>query len=292
MNTKSPDIVFPNIGLEIQSIDPVAFSLFGIDVYWYGIIIITGVIAGLFLARYRAKKNGEDPEIYSDFLLYALISAIIGARLYYVAFAWDEYKDNLLDIFATRQGGLAIYGGVIGSIIALVIYTRVKRLSFTQMADTAVPGLALGQMIGRMGNFINMEAFGGYTDSLFAMALKAEAGKAKIPRAMVEHIGPLAGYEGNYLQVQPTFAYESMWNLGVVIILMLYTKHKKFQGEILAMYFLLYGLGRSWIEGLRTDQLLIGNTDVAVSQVLSIILVIVSATFIIYKRQRAKNIGL
>jgi phosphatidylglycerol:prolipoprotein diacylglycerol transferase len=289
MNTNSPDIVFPNLGIEIQHMNPIAFSIFSIDVYWYGIIIITGVISGLLLARYRAKKNGEDPEIYSDFLLYALISAIIGARLYYVAFAWDDYKDNLLDIFATREGGLAIYGGVIGSLIALIVYTKVKKLSFTQMADTAVPGLALGQMIGRIGNFINMEAFGGYTDSVFAMALKA--GKAKIPASMVEHIGPLAGYEGNYLQVQPTFAYESLWNLGVVIILMIYTKHKKFQGEILAMYFLLYGLGRSWIEGLRTDQLLIGSTTIAISQVLSIALVIVSGVFIVYKRKQVKNNG-
>lgn len=289
MNTNSPDIVFPNLGIEIQHMNPIAFSIFSIDVYWYGIIIITGVISGLLLARYRAKKNGEDPEIYSDFLLYALISAIIGARLYYVAFAWDDYKDNLLDIFATREGGLAIYGGVIGSLIALIVYTKVKKLSFTQMADTAVPGLALGQMIGRIGNFINMEAFGGYTDSVFAMALKA--GKAKIPASMVEHIGPLAGYEGNYLQVQPTFAYESLWNLGVVIILMIYTKHKKFQGEILAMYFLLYGLGRSWIEGLRTDQLLIGSTTIAISQVLSIALVIVSGMFIVYKRKQIKNNG-
>jgi phosphatidylglycerol:prolipoprotein diacylglycerol transferase len=287
MNTNSPDIVFPNLGIEIQHMNPIAFSIFSIDVYWYGIIIITGVISGLLLARYRAKKNGEDPEIYSDFLLYALISAIIGARLYYVAFAWDDYKDNLLDIFATREGGLAIYGGVIGSLIALIVYTKVKKLSFTQMADTAVPGLALGQMIGRIGNFINMEAFGGYTDSVFAMALKA--GKAKIPASMVEHIGPLAGYEGNYLQVQPTFAYESLWNLGVVIILMIYTKHKKFQGEILAMYFLLYGLGRSWIEGLRTDQLLIGSTTIAISQVLSIALVIVSGAVIVYKRKQVKN---
>jgi phosphatidylglycerol:prolipoprotein diacylglycerol transferase len=290
MSTNSPDIVFPNLGIEIQNMNPIAFSIFSIDVYWYGIIIITGVICGLLLARYRAKKNGEDPEIYSDFLLYALISAIIGARLYYVAFAWDEYKDNLLDIFATREGGLAIYGGVIGSLIALIVYTKVKKLSFTQMADTAVPGLALGQMIGRIGNFINMEAFGGYTDSVFAMALKA--GKAKIPSSMVEHIGPLTGYEGNYLQVQPTFAYESIWNLGVVIILMVYTKHKKFQGEILAMYFLLYGLGRSWIEGLRTDQLLIGSTTIAASQVLSIALVIVSGMFIVYKRKQVKNNGI
>ncbi len=284
---RSPDIVFPHLGIEIAQMDPVAFTIFNIDVYWYGIIIVTGVIAGLLLASYRAKKNGENPEIYSDYLLYGLISAILGARIYYVAFAWDDYKDNWIDIFAMREGGLAIYGGVIGAVIALIIFTRVKKLSFLQMADTAIPGLALGQMIGRIGNFINMEAFGGYTDSLFAMALKAE--KAKIPASMREFIAPLEGYEGLYLQVQPTFAYESIWNLGVVLFLVFYTKHQKFQGEIFALYFFLYGLGRSWIEALRTDQLLLGSTNIPISQLLSIILVFVSGAYILWQRKRVKK---
>ncbi len=283
----NPDIVFPHLGIEIEHVNPVAIAPFGVPIYWYGIIIVSGVIAGLFLARYRAKKEGQDPDIYSDFLMYALIAAIIGARAYYVIFSWEDYKDNLIDILAFREGGLAIYGGVIGAVIALVIYTRIKKQRFTQMADIAVPGLALGQAIGRWGNFMNMEAFGGPTDSVFAMALKAS--KAKIPVSMVEHIGSLSGYDGSYLVVQPTFLYESLWNIGVVILLMIYTKHKKFEGEILALYFLLYGLGRSWIEGLRTDQLIIGTTGIPVSQLLAITLVILSLGYIVWKRRQMSD---
>lgn len=282
----NPDIVFPHLGIEIEHINSVAIAPFGVNIYWYGIIIVTGVIAGLMLARYRAKKAGQDPDIYSDFLMYALIAAIIGARAYYVIFSWDDYKDNLIDIFAFREGGLAIYGGVIGAAIALIIYTKVKKQSFMQMADIAAPGLALGQAIGRWGNFMNMEAFGGPTDSVFAMALKAS--KAKIPVSMVEHIGTLSGYEGSYLVVQPTFLYESLWNIGVVILLMVYTKHKKFEGEIIALYFLLYGLGRSWIEGLRTDQLIIGSTGIPVSQLLAVVLVVFSLGYIIWRRHQMK----
>lgn len=284
---KSPDIVFPNLGIEFESINPVAFQLFGIPVYWYGILIITGVFSGLMLARHRAKKDGQDPEIYSDFLIYGLLSAIIGARIYYVAFSWSEYKDNLWSILAFREGGLAIYGGVIGAVIALTVYTRVKKLSFAKLGDVAAPCLALGQVIGRMGNFMNMEAFGGPTQSLFAMGLKAT--KAKIPSSMIAYIAPINGYEGNYLMVQPTFAYEALWNIALVLFISFYTKHKKFEGEIVAIYLLGYGLGRSWIEGLRTDQLLIGTSNIAVSQVLSIVLVVASSFYIFYMRRKIKK---
>jgi phosphatidylglycerol---prolipoprotein diacylglyceryl transferase len=285
---KSPDIVFPNLGIELNEVNPIAFELFGIEVYWYGICIISGVFAGLLLAQYRAKKDNQDPGIYSDFLMYGLLAAIIGARMYYVAFTWSDYKDNFWDVFAFREGGLAIYGGVIGAIIALAIYTRTKKLSFAKLGDVAAPGLALGQVFGRMGNFINMEAFGGPTNSLFAMGLKAT--KAKIPSDMLSYIAPINGYEGNYLLVQPTFAYEALWNIGLVIFIMFYTKHKKFEGEIVAIYLFGYGLGRSWIEGLRTDQLLIGTTNLAVSQVLSILLVVGSLVYIVYRRRRVKKI--
>ncbi len=284
---QGPDIVFPNLGIEFQNIDPVAFTVFGVEVYWYGLIIVTGVMAGLLIARYRAKQLGQDPEIYSDFLIYALVCSIIGARLYYVVFAWDSYKDNLMDIFAFRQGGLAIYGGVIGAIVSLAVYTKVKKLNFWLMADTAAPGLALGQVIGRFGNFMNMEAFGGPSDSLFAMALKAS--KAKIPSSMLQYVGPLTGYEGNYLVVQPTFLYEAVWNLAVVILLHVYTKRRKFNGEIVMLYLFGYGLGRSWIEGLRTDQLLIGNTGIPASQLLAGIMIVVSLAFIIYKRSTSSG---
>lgn len=284
---REPDIVFPNLGIEFQNIDPVAFTLFGIEVYWYGLIIVTGVIAGLLIAQYRAKQSGQDPEIYADYLIYGLVSAIIGARAYYVLFSWDSYKDNLVEIFAFREGGLAIYGGVIGAVIALLIYTKRKKIDFWLMADTAAPGLALGQVIGRFGNFVNMEAFGGPTDNIFAMALKAS--KAKIPSSMLEYVGELEGFAGNYLVVQPTFIYEASWNFVLVILLHIYTKHKKFDGEIIALYMFGYGLGRSWIEGLRTDQLIIGTTGIPVSQLLAAILVIASLIFIVVNRRKTKE---
>jgi len=278
---EGPDIVFPNLGIEIETMNPVAFTIFGLDVYWYGIIIVTGIMAGLLTARVRAKRSGQDPEIYSDFLIYALISAIVGARLYYVAFSWDDYKDNLLEIFATRQGGLAIYGGVIAALIALLIYTRVKKLDFWVLADTAVPGLVVGQIIGRLGNFINMEAFGGPSKGMLAMALNAE--KAKIPAQMLPYISELSGYSGNYLVVQPTFLYEQVWNVGVFIMLLIMTKYKKFNGELIALYLAGYGMGRAWIEGMRTDQLIIGDSGLAVSQLLSIALTVVCLSYVIYR---------
>lgn len=283
----SHDVVFPNLGIEIENLSNVAFTIFGIDIYWYGILIVSGVIGGLLLARLRAKQNGEDPEIYSDFLLYGLLAAIIGARLYYVVFSWDSYKGDLTKIFDLRSGGLAIYGGVIFAFLALYIFAKRKKLDFRQMGDTAVPGLALGQVVGRIGNFMNMEAFGGPTDSVFAMALNAD--KAKIPVTMRQYIGPLEGYEGSYLVVQPTFAYEALWNIGVIIVLMFYTKHKKFQGEIVLWYLMLYGIGRGWIEGLRTDQLIIGNTGMAVSQVLAILMAIVSFSIILFMHLRIRK---
>lgn len=285
---QQPDIVFPNLGIEFANIDPVAFRVFGIEVYWYGLIIVTGVLAGLLLARYRAKQAGQDPEIYSDYLIYGLLSAIICARIYYVVLSWDSYSDNIIDVFAFREGGLAFYGGVIGAIGSLIVYTKVKKINFFEMADIAAPGLAIGQAIGRMGNFVNMEAFGGHTtESIFAMGLKAS--KAKIPSSMIQYVAPIQGYDGNYLLVQPTFAFEAVWNLVLVVFLHKYTKHKKFNGEVLALYLLGNGLGRSWIEGLRTDQLIIGNTGIPASQLLAAILVVGSIAFIIIRRRQVKG---
>jgi len=288
----APDIVFPKIGIEIANINSVAFSIFGLDVYWYGIIICSGILAGLFVATQVAKKTNQDTEIYSEFLIYALISAIIGARIYYVVFSWEQYKDNLSSIFALRQGGLAIYGGVIGAILAAIVYTKVKKINTWQLMDTVLTGLLIGQAIGRWGNFMNMEAFGGYTDNIFAMCIKASKAKF-IPKSLENKKVLIDGVE--YLQVHPTFLYESLWNIGVLIILLFYYKHKKFEGEIFFLYLLGYGLGRVWIEGLRTDQLIINSLGVPASQLLAGVLIIVSLAIIIYKRikiKKKKGIGI
>lgn len=282
-----PDVIFPHLGIQIEELKSVMLSIFGMDLYWYGFIITLGVFAGYMTAITIAKRSNQKVDTYTDILIYGLISAIIGARLYYVIFSWDTYKNNLLEVFNLRGGGLAIYGGVIGAVIMASIYAKVKGLKFFNIADTAAPGLIIGQAVGRWGNFMNQEAFGGYTNSLFAMQLKVENVR-HLPQSVMEKVVSVGGVD--YIQVHPTFLYESLWNLGVYIILLAYWKKRKFEGEIFFMYLLLYGLGRVWIEGMRTDQLIIGQTGIAVSQLLSGILIIFSIGVILYKRKKSKNI--
>lgn len=276
----SPDIYFPNLGIEIAKLNRVAFNLFGLDVYWYGVIITTAIMVGIYLAVREAKKTGQSVDIYYDFVIIAILCALIGARIYYVAFSWDDYKDDLLRVFAFREGGIAIYGAVIASVIAAIVYTKVKKINFGIFADTAIPSLIIGQAIGRWGNFFNKEAFGGFTNNIFAMGIRKDVASF-IPESL---IGKDVIYKGaSYIQVHPTFFYESMWNLMVFFILIFYRKHKKYDGELLVLYLIGYSMGRLWIEGLRTDQLLIGTTNIAISQVLAVILLVCATIFEIYK---------
>lgn len=279
------DIAFPNLGIYLENV-PKSFTVFGFTIAFYGVIIGIGMMAGLMMALREAKVSGQDPEIYWDFFLYAVIFSIIGARIYYVVFAWEYYKDNLLSIFNTRNGGLAIYGAVIAAFLTLLVYSRVKKTNFMQMADTGVLGLILGQIIGRWGNFMNREAFGEYTEGLFAMRLPVAAVRAnEITEKMANHLT-----EGiNYIQVHPTFLYESLWNLGILVLMLLYRKHKRFHGEICLFYLGGYGIGRFWIEALRTDQLRWGHTDIAVSQVLGLVLFLAAVAIDIVVRLRMKN---
>ena len=251
-------ISFPNLGIVIENL-PKSISVFGrFDIAFYGIIIGIGIAMGYIVASFQATRTGQDKEVYLDFAMYAVIISIIGARIYYVVFSWDDYKDDIVQIFNLRAGGLAIYGGVIGGVATAFIYSKLKKMKFTLLADTACVGLVTGQIVGRWGNFFNREAFGDYTNSLFAMRLS--------------------------IQVHPTFLYESVWNLLILVTILIYTKHKKFEGELFLIYMGGYGLGRAFIEGLRTDQLIIGNTGIAVSQVLAFSLFIISTGIIVYKR--------
>lgn len=275
-------IAFPNLGIEIEHLSK-TFSIFNFSIAYYGVIIGIGIIAGIYMAVREAKLTGQNVDDYYDFALYAVIFSIIGARIYYVIFEWDQYKDNLLSIFNLRAGGLAIYGAVIAAVLTLVVYAKRKKLSMGLMMDTGCLGLILGQIIGRWGNFVNREAFGGYTDGLLAMQIKrAEVYSGYITTQIAENIKVVNGVE--YIQVHPTFLYESLWNIGVLIVLMLYRRHKKFDGEVFCFYLIGYGLGRAWIEGLRTDQLMLGNF--AVSQVLSMFLVIVVTAFVVVYRRK------
>lgn len=279
---QATDIAFPNLGIYLRNV-PKSFSVFGFSVAFYGLIIGIGVVAGILMAAGEAKRTGQNPDDYWDLATYAIIFSIIGARLYYVIFSWDHYKDNLKNIFNLRQGGLAIYGGVIAAFATVFVYTKIKKKRFAQMTDTAVLGLIVGQIIGRWGNFMNREAFGDYSNGPLAMALPIEAVRQhEITAKIAENI-----IEGtNYIMVHPTFLYESLWNTGLLIALLIYRKHKKFEGEITLMYLGGYGIGRFFIEGLRTDQLLLPVVGLPVSQLLGIIAFVVCAIAIIVIRIR------
>ena len=281
------DIAFPHLGISIGTL-PKGITIGSFTIAFYGIIMALGMLGGLLLARWQAKRTGQDPEIYMDFAIIGIICSIIGARLYYVIFSWEHYKDDLLQIFNIRGGGMAIYGSVIAAVITAIVYCRIKKYKFSLFADTAVAGLILGQVIGRYGNFMNREAFGQYTDSLFAMRLKLDqVNNATVTDAMREHMTKADGV--SYIQVHPTFFYESVWNLLLLILILLYTKKKKFDGELFLMYLVGYGIGRAWIEGLRTDQLQIGSTGIAVSQVLSALLAVAGIIYWIYRRVKLRT---
>lgn len=280
-------IIFPNLHITLDHVGK-NFTLFGIEIAYYGVIIAVGMLLGIFLIMREAKRCGKNEDDYLDVCIYTIIFSVIGARLYYVAFSWDLYKDNLLNILNIRQGGLAIYGGVIAGIVSGFVICRMKKLHFFETADIAVLGLLVGQILGRWGNFFNREAFGKYTDGLFAMQLPLDAIRSMddVTVEMMENIEVIGGVR--YISVTPTFLYESLWNLGLLCILLLLRKHKKFHGQQFFLYLLGYGIGRFWIEGMRTDQLLLWNTDIAVSQALALVLVAVSGfmLLLLYRRQK------
>ena len=285
----SAEIAFPNIGIYIPHL-PKGITIGGFTIAFYGMIIAAGMLSGLWLACHQAQRTGQKKEVYTDFAIYAIIFSLIGARLYYVVFSWENYKDDLLQIFNTRGGGMAIYGAVIAAVLTAIIYCKVKKYNFFLLADTAVGGLVLGQIIGRYGNFFNREAFGEYTDSLFAMRLRVDqVNPANITELMKSHMTTVDGVQ--YIQVHPTFLYESLWNILVLVLILVFTTKKKFNGEIFLLYLVGYALGRVWIEGLRTDQLQIGSTGIAVSQVLSGAIVIVGVVvWICVRRKLGKKI--
>lgn len=279
------DIAFPNWNIYLENV-PKTFSVFGFEIALYGVLIGLGIIAGVLLAAHVAKLEKVNPDIVWDFIIYAIIFSVIGGRLYYVIFSWDMYKDDLLQIFNTRNGGMAIYGAVIAAFITLFVYCRIKKLNFLQIADICVPGLVLGQVIGRWGNFTNREVFGEYTDSLLAMCLPIDAVRSRdISANIAMHI-----VDGtNYIQVHPTFLYESLWNLALLCIMLLYRSHKKFEGEMWIVYLGGYGLGRFWIEGIRTDQLYLMGTTIPVSQLLAVVLVVIAIVAEIVIRMRLRK---
>ena len=271
------DIRFPHLGIVLSHVGRY-ISIGDFQIMFYGIIIACGFLVGLWGAQQEAKRTGQNPEIYMDYLLVMMIPAIIGARIYYVVFSWDSYKDNIPEIFNLRHGGLGIVGGVAMAVLVLFLFAKAKKLSVLLMLDTMTMGLLIGQIMGRWGNFFNREAFGGYTDGPLAMQIPLkyfeQYGRVSELESsgILKHLVTLTvhGEKLSDIQVHPTFLYEGMWNLLLLLFIFIYRKHKKFDGELLCIYLMGYGLGRFFIEGLRVDQLLIGHTGIAVTQVVCI----------------------
>lgn len=275
-------ISFPHLGIELEHVGR-AFSVFGFEIAYYGLLIGLGIAAGVLITVLEAKHTRQNPEDYLDMATFAVIFAVAGARLYYVAFSWETYREDLMGIFRIRQGGMAIYGGIIAAVLTIFVFAGIRKLSAPCLLDTACMGLAAGQAIGRWGNFFNREAFGEYTDSLLAMRLPIDAVRmSDITGRMRNHMETQDGIR--FVQVHPVFLYESLWCLLLLVLLFFYRRNKKFEGELFLVYLSGYGLGRLWMEGIRTDQLLVPGLGWPVSQVLSGVLVIVSLVLIIYNR--------
>lgn len=289
------DIGFPNLGIWLENIKD-GFSIGGFEIKFYGMIIACGFLLAYAFVSKEAVRTGQNPENYLDYLLWMIVPSIIGARLYYVIFSASSFfkpgqgfLDTVKGIINIRGGGLAIYGGVIAGVLVLVIFAKKRKLSIPQMLDTAVMGLLIGQILGRWGNFFNREAFGGHTNGLFAMAIpisffesRGSYGTLLAKGIITEEMEKLG-----YIQVHPTFLYESLWNLLLLLIIFLYRKNKKFEGELFLMYLWGYGLGRVWIEGLRSDSLMIGGMKV--SQLLAALCVLTASLLIAWKRLRLKR---
>ena len=265
-------ISFPMLG-DLRLNPPSYFMLFGHPIYFYGVLIGLGFLLGIAFCAKRAKRFGlKEDDIY-DVMIWLIPCSILGARAYYVLFQLGYYLQHPDELFAIRNGGLAIYGGVIAGVLVAYLVCRRKKIPFPAMLDCLCFGLLIGQIIGRWGNFLNREAFGAETEVFCRMGLTDATGTT--------------------IYVHPTFLYESLWNLGVLLFLLWFEKSgkRRFDGHCMSLYFLLYGLGRFWIEGLRTDSLYLGGTGIRISQALSLVLVLASLALLIYKHRQPFSPG-
>lgn len=284
----NPDrIVFPNLGIDV-TINNTAFSIFGLEIKWYAVIISFGLFLAMVYCFPRMKKFGIDPDRAIDAVIAGIIGGMIGARIYYVAFRWEHYAGNIKEILNFRNGGLAIYGGIIGAILIGGIMCRIRKVKLAPMLDIAGIGFLIGQGVGRWGNFVNQEAFGTNTDCLFAMT------GGTIQNTIINEVSnPESSMYGTAMSelygVHPCFLYESLWCITGFIILAFFSKHRKFDGQIFLMYLAWYGMGRFIIEGFRTDSLMIGN--IRASQLLALLCVITATALHIAILMRAKYNG-
>lgn len=256
----------------IQPLNPIAIDLGPIQVHWYGLIIGFGVLLGLIIALRESERRGLDKEIFTDLILFAVPIAIISARIYYVIFQWEYYSQNPGDIIKIWNGGIAIHGALIGSVLTAIVFAKVKKVSFWKLVDIAAPSLLLGQAIGRWGNFMNQEAHGGEVTRSFLENMH-------LPEFIINQMY----INGTYYH--PTFLYESIWNILGVIILLSLRKVNLRRGELFLTYVIWYSVGRYFIEGLRTDSLML-TESLRIAQVISIVLVVVAVALVVYRRVR------
>ena len=268
MNT----ISFPGLGLEF-TVNRVAFCIGPLTITWYGLLIAAGILLAMCFAFYQCKKFGVIADKLMDAALGGVIGGIIGARLYYVAFRWDDYKDNLMDIFKTWQGGMAIYGGLIGGLLVGLLIAKLRHIRILPAMDVAVMGFLIGQSVGRWGNFVNVEAFGGNTTLPWGMTSPAIT---EYLRAHYADLTALGMQIDPTAPVHPTFLYESLWCALGFVLLFIYSKRRRFDGEIFLLYSFWYGLGRFFIEGLRTDSLMLTG-QIRVSQLLAGLIALAAA---------------
>ena len=275
------EVSFPNLfGGFVIRVSRVAFTLFGVDIYWYGLIIGVGFALAVFLALRNAKKHGLVEDDIINILLIAVPVAIIFARLFYVVFYTKNW--TFAEIINIRDGGLAIYGAIIGGMGAAAVYSWVKKINFLALGDLAGPYFALAQAIGRWGNFVNQEAFGYNTNLPWGMTSQPIQNELSLMAARGVDVNP-------YLPVHPTFLYESIWNLLTFVLLVILSRKKKFNGQIFCLYMALYGFGRMFIEGLRTDSLMLGS--IRVSQLIGLVffLVFTAILLLIYLKDRKEK---
>ncbi|MGG0285410.1 prolipoprotein diacylglyceryl transferase [Peribacillus butanolivorans] len=256
----------------IQPLNPIAIDLGPIQIHWYGLIIGFGVLLGLIIALRESERRGLDKEIFTDMILFAVPIAIISARIYYVIFQWEYYSQNPGDIIKIWNGGIAIHGALIGSVLTAIVFAKVKKVSFWKLADIAAPSLLLGQAIGRWGNFMNQEAHGGEITRSFLENMH-------LPEFIINQMY----INGTYYH--PTFLYESLWNIIGVIILLSLRKVNLRRGELFLTYVFWYSIGRFYIEGLRTDSLML-TESLRIAQVISIVLIVVAIGLVIFRRVR------
>lgn len=294
------DVNFPHLGIELHNL-PMGIEIFGLKIAFYGAIIAFAMVMGYLVAESQAKRFEQSVEKLLDFAIIAIVASVIGARIYYVIFHWETFADHPMQVFNLRTGGLAIYGGVIVAFASVIIFCKVKKLNLGAFADVCIPGLITGQAIGRWGNFFNKEAFGKYTDGPFAMQVEKAVVDAEYrmteemlhlrypeqPKAVeniLEQVEKAVTIDGTtFIQAHPTFLYESLWNFAILAFMILYAKRKRFDGEIIMWYMVLYGIGRFWIEGLRTDQLFLWNTGIPVSQLVSVLMILIGGSIIGYQ---------